>query len=75
MICSKCKKTAYRAFSYTGADGKWHSGECESCYPLGKVMSYSAEEKVRTRILAPDGVTVLQGREGQAFRKRMYGKA
>lgn len=75
MTCSKCKETVYRAFSYSDSQGNWHSGECSDCYPLGKVMTYSAADKVRTRVLAPDGQTVLQGREGTSLRRRMYGKA
>jgi hypothetical protein len=63
MICSKCKKKVYRAFSYTDSDGKWHSGECESCYPLGKVNSWSPLEKLKSRTLMPDG-SVATGREG-----------
>ena len=70
MICSKCKKTVYRAFSYTDNNGKWHSGECDDCYPLGKVGSYTKEEKIRSRTLMPDG-TVLTGRAGIRARDEM----
>lgn len=64
MKCSKCKKNVYRAFSYEDGDGKWHSGECEDCYPMSKVGSWSKIDKIKSRVRMPDG-TVLQGRSGQ----------
>lgn len=65
MICSKCKRTVYRAFSYTDNNGVWHREECEDCYPMGKVnAAMTPTEKIRTRTLLPDG-TVLSGKAGQ----------
>jgi hypothetical protein len=75
MICTKCKKTVYRAFSYTDSNGVWHSGECEDCYPLGSVGSYSTTEKIKSRAMRPDG-TVATGREGlrlNDMRRRQQG--
>jgi len=64
MICSKCGEQVYRAFSYTDSDGKWRSGECEGCYPLGKLNgSWSKTDKIKSRVRMPDG-TVISGKAG-----------
>ena len=64
MVCKKCGDNVYRAFSYYDAGGVWHSEECESCYPIGKAISWTPTQKVTSRSLAPDGRTVISGMAG-----------
>ena len=67
MICSKCKKTVYRAFSYTDENGIWRSQECQDC-AAGKVYpGMTTDEKIRSRTLRADG-SVATGLEGIRLR-------
>jgi len=64
MICSKCNAKVFRTWSYI-RNGVIHSNECAFCYPDGQFNSYSKLQRLQTRSLAPDGRTVLTGRQGQ----------
>lgn len=64
MRCTKCGKDVSRSYSYFDDKNVWHSTECDSCYPLGKVNTWSAMDKLRSRSLAPDGKTVVTGKAG-----------
>lgn len=67
MICTKCKKTVYRAHSYEDSEGVWHSGECDDCAAGYYSPAWTTTEKIKSRTLRPDG-SVATGLEGIKLR-------
>lgn len=67
MICSKCNKQVYRAYTFF-CGGNLIKDICDSCYPDGRFNGWSSKEMFESRYLAPDLKTVLTGKEGLKWR-------